>query len=70
MTPDAVTMLQQKRSPTHPVDGAIAKGLLESAAILNQLENTLMNQWIVRLGNRNESSVLTLIETGTSVLMK
>ncbi|MHC5087111.1 MAG: hypothetical protein ACYSN9_04775 [Planctomycetota bacterium] len=70
MTPDAVTMLQQKRSPTHPVDGAIAKALLESAAILNQLENTLMNQWIVRLGNRNESSVLTLIETGTSVLMK
>lgn len=70
MTPDAVTMLQQKRSPTHPVDGAIAKGLLESVAILNQLENTLMNQWIVRLGNRNESSVLTLIETGTSVLMK
>lgn len=70
MTPDAVTMLQQKRSPTHPVDGAIAKALLESAAILNQLENTLMNQWIVRLGNRNESSVLTLIETGTSVSMK
>ena len=70
MTPDAVTMLQQKRSPTHPVARAIAKALLESAAILDQLENTLMNRWIVRLGNRNESSVMTTIETGTSFLMK
>ena len=66
MTPDAVTMHQQRRSPTHPV----ARALLESAAILDQLENTLMNRWIVRLGNRNESSVMTTIETGTSVSMK
>jgi HEAT repeat protein len=32
-TPDAVTMLQQKLSPTHPVAGDIAKGLLDIAAI-------------------------------------
>jgi HEAT repeat protein len=32
-TPDAVTMLQQKLSPTHPAAEAVAKGLLEIAAI-------------------------------------
>jgi len=29
-----------------------------------------MKQWIVMLGNRNESSVMTTIEAGTSVSMK
>ncbi|MCD6175409.1 MAG: HEAT repeat domain-containing protein, partial [Planctomycetes bacterium] len=32
-TPDAVAMLKQKLSPTHPASGAIAKGLLDIAAI-------------------------------------
>ncbi|MHC4999907.1 MAG: HEAT repeat domain-containing protein [Planctomycetota bacterium] len=32
-TPDAVTVLKQKLSPAHPAAGAIAKGLLEIAAV-------------------------------------